>query len=193
MKRRILAVFTSLLLVGLCGCQGGQKDEATTTTDGTAQETTTQVPKPIDFVGIPVRTDGYHEGVRYPSYTVITTNAQLEEYYAKNKDLYNLERRTSPPASDSSIGFLNAADKYDDAFFATHTLVLVLLQESSGSVRHEVTKVSNDEGVTEITVRRDVPQIGTTDMAQWHIFVELPNTQVSPAEIRIVLDTNNLG
>ena len=118
-----------------------------------------------------IRTDGYHEGVEYPRVTVIRSRQELESYYEANKTLYNLERREEV-YSDTSIGFLDACDRYDDAYFAEQDLILILLEEGSGSVRHQVTDVHRNQN-WQITVKRQVPELGTCDMAQWHIFVEI--------------------
>lgn len=185
MKQKVIAALTILLLAGLGGCRGSQ--DSTTTQGGT-----TQAISPIGFTARYVRTDGYHEAVQYPVVTVITTKNLLDEYYTANKERYFLERRT-PLASNTAQGFLDMADDYDDAFFESHTLVLILTQESSGSVRHEVTKVMQNSDAVEVTVRRDVPRTGTDDMAQWHIFLALDNTQYKGAAIRVVFEKGSLG
>jgi hypothetical protein len=61
---------------------------------------------------------------------------------------------------------------YTDAFFASNFLVLVLLEEISGSYRHRVERI---EESGDIIITRLVPGIGTADMAQWHIIIELDN------------------
>ena len=188
MKRRILAVFTALLLVGLCGCRGGQKDDATTT----AENSTTRALTPLTFTGFALRTDGYHEDADYPSVAIINSVSDLQKYYTANKDRYFLERRTPVPPNTAQ-GFLDAAERYDDAFFTAYTLVLILIEEGSGSVRHEVTKVVQNNAVTQITIRRDVPEIGTADMAEWHVFVELSNTEYNGSGIEVQFETGKLG
>lgn len=118
-----------------------------------------------------IRTNGYHEGVEYPVVTVIRSTEELNAYYEANKELYSMGRRENP-ASDSTIGFLDACDKYDDAYFENQILVLILLEEGSGSIRHEVTDVSAADGHLVISIDSIVPEQGTCDMAEWHIFVE---------------------
>ena len=119
-----------------------------------------------------IRTDGYHEDVVYPVVTVVRSVEKLTEYYHANKDRYYLERRDQVYA-DSSIGFLDACDKYDAAYFEDQILVLVLLQEGSGSIQHKVEDVKTDaEGKLSVSISSIVPEIGTDDMAQWHIFIE---------------------
>ena len=126
----------------------------------------------VDFQAQYIRTDGYRENAEYPAVTVIHSRQELESYYEANKDLYDLERRKEV-YSDTSIGFLDACDQYDDAYFAQSELVLILLEEGSGSVRHQVSSVWRQDGLR-ITVERQVPEVGTCDMAQWHIFLEIP-------------------
>lgn len=184
MKRKMIAALTVLLLAGLGGCRGSH--------DGATSKETTGGATPIGFTAMSIRTDGYHEDVQYPVITVITTKSQLNEYYAANTDKYFLERRI-PVVPSTGQGFLDAADSYDDAFFKSHTLVLILIEEGSGSVRHEVTKVVQNSDTVDITVRRDVPRVGTADMAQWHIFVELDNTQYNAAKTHVDFETGTPG
>ncbi len=132
------------------------------------QPVETAVPFNVQYI----RTDGYHEDALYPAVTVIRSKSELFAYYRENEALYNLERR-SDPASDSTIGFLDACDRYDDAFFETKSLVLVLLEEPSGSIRHKVTDVyQTADGKYAVNIATITPEVGTDDMAQWHLFVE---------------------
>lgn len=131
-----------------------------------------------------LRTDGYHSGKQYPAVTVVRSLSELTAYYEANKELYQLERRTDP-ASDSTIGFLDAIDKYNDAYFENKLLILILVEESSGSNRHQVTGIVRSEAGLEILVDRQVPEFGTTDMAQWHILVELDTADLDPAAVNI--------
>lgn len=125
-----------------------------------------------------IRTDGYSEERAYPYHTVISSKAELEAYYEAYKDIYDLERR-EVVYSDTSIGFLDACDKYDDAYFERQNLVLIVLQEGSGSIRHEITDVrrhrienSASDG-WDITIDVKAPEVVTDDMAQWHLFFEV--------------------
>ena len=125
-----------------------------------------------------IRTDGYSEERAYPYHTVISSKAELEAYYEAHKDIYDLERR-EVVYSDTSIGFLDACDKYDDAYFERQNLVLIVLQEGSGSIRHEITDVRRhriENGASDgwdITIDVKAPEVGTCDMAQWHLFLEV--------------------
>lgn len=93
--------------------------------------------------------------------------------------------------SDSTIGFLDACDKYDNAYFERQNLVLIVLQEGSGSIRHEITDVRRhriENGALDgwdITIDRKVPEAGTEDMAQWHLFLEVQMGDVIKATDKV--------
>ena len=93
--------------------------------------------------------------------------------------------------SDSTIGFLDACDKYDNAYFKRQNLVLIVLQEGSGSIRHEITDVRRhriENGALDgwdITIDRKVPEAGTEDMAQWHLFLEVQMGDVIKATDKV--------
>ena len=117
-----------------------------------------------------VRTDGYLEDEEYPKVFWITSAEELAEYYASNKDRYGLE----------SEEFAAALDRYDASFFEENDLIVVLLEEGSGSVRHEVTGLhvtplqdADKQYEVRPEITRIVPEVGTCDMAEWHIFIEI--------------------
>lgn len=91
----------------------------------------------VDFVPQYIRTNGYYEDVEYPVVKIIRSVDELNSYYNENKEKYSLERREDP-ASDSTIGFLDACDKYNAEYFEKQILVMVLLEEGSGSVARTV-------------------------------------------------------
>lgn len=135
-------------------------------------------PEAYSFKAQYIRTDGGTEEASYPHHTVISSRAELDAYYEAHKDTYDLERRDTF-SSDSTIGFLDACDKYDDAYFERQNLVLIILEEGSGSIRHEITDVrrhatrSGTSDGWDISIDRRVPEAGTDDMAQWHLFLEV--------------------
>ena len=66
-------------------------------------------------------------------------------------------------------------EQYDEAFFSEHFLVMITVSESSGSNRHELSSIADDNGVLSIEIERHLPEVGTTDMAGWLITIELSN------------------
>ena len=147
----------------------------------------------IDFQTQYIRTDGYRDGVDYPIVKIIRSVDELNSYYNENKEKYSLERREDP-ASDSTIGFLDACDKYNAEYFEDQILVMVLLEEGSGSIRHNVDNVKlGSDGKLYISIRRDVPEAGTDDMAEWHILIEPEKdiTVANESDVIVYLDGVN--
>ena len=62
--------------------------------------------------------------------------------------------------------------KYSDDFFNRHSLLVVLVPGGSGSVRHKVTAVTAENGVLRADIDRHNPEMCTSDMAYWQIFIE---------------------
>lgn len=144
-------------------------------------------PKDIPFAAQYIRTDGYHEDVQYPVVTAIRSAEALNEYYLFNRTRYSMERRENP-AADYTVGFLDACDMYDSTFFEENSLLLVLLEEGSGSIRHIVSNVCrSDQDALRVCIDSIVPEVGTCDMAQWHIFVEVPKEELT-GEVEIFID-----
>ena len=127
----------------------------------------------VKWVAQYIRTNGYSEGVLYPSVRIIDSLQELKDYYNTWHEVFDLERKEKV-YSDTTIGFLDACDQYDETFFEKNYLIFVLLEEGSGSIRHEVRSVqqTTDKKIS-ISVDRKVPEVGTSDMAEWHIILEL--------------------
>ena len=62
-------------------------------------------------------------------------------------------------------------DKYDDKFFETKRLYILYITASSGSIRHSVTGVEEEENTLNITITRKYPQVGTCDMAGYAVAI----------------------
>ena len=107
---------------------------------------------------------------------IIRSRDELNAYYEEYKDDYYLERKEQVFA-DTTIGFLDACDRYNEEYFKDQILILVLLEEGSGSIRHEVSKVrvkeKKGERTVNISINTRVPETVTDDMAQWHLLIEL--------------------
>ena len=123
----------------------------------------------LDGESAVIRTDGFPEGVSYPKTVVIRSAAELNAYYEDNKELYDLASRETVYA-DSTPGFADVMGRYDEAFFVDHALILCLIEESSGSVRLGLQSACLQEGALILTIERQVPEMGTCDMALWHVF-----------------------
>lgn len=133
-----------------------------------------------------IRTNGGDEDIAYPSYVIIRSRAELEQYYDDNKSVYDLEHHEQV-YSDTTIGFLDAIEQYDDAFFADRDLIILVLEEGSGSIRHEVNGIRPYyDNSWQLTVRRITPEAGTCDMAQWHLLIEVQKDLIAAHESIVV-------
>ena len=130
-----------------------------------------------------IRTDGGNETTEYPSYEVIRSKEDLNQYYEEKKDIFDLERRENGYA-DSTIGFLDACDQYDDAFFTNMDLIILVVEEGSGSIRHSIYDIRPYyENSWQLVGYKIVPEICTDDMAQWHIMIAIDKDLVDEDDI----------
>ena len=108
---------------------------------------------------------------------VIESKEELYQYFNENKEKYNLGHKEKVYA-DTTIGFEDAIADYDEEWFKDHNLVLVLLTAESGSIIHKVNNISVADGTMEINISRKVPDIGTCDMAGWHVLIETDKVSI---------------
>ena len=71
---------------------------------------------------------------------------------------------------------------YTDEWFGTHRLIVVCVQESSGSVGHDVRSVDYTSSGAAVTIKRTVPQVQTCDIAHWLLCIELPDTHLKSGD-----------
>jgi len=168
MKLKISAILLGLfMLFALAGCE---KDN----TGGT-------------FAAQYIRTDAKTEGGSYPMVTVVNSKEELENYYAANKETFDLERRTNAE-NTQTIGFADAVSEFDSKFFKNNTLVIVVLEEPSEEISHAVNSVTLSDTYGQIGIKRAVPEeTGNEEQAvQWHILLELPKTELDKSAFSVV-------
>lgn len=195
----ILALLVLSVSTGACQAGGnGTIPESVSQIDRRKEEPTT--PDPTFPIGTAyegrtwyVRTNCCGQSVEYPKAVIIRSVEELNAYYEANKDIFDLDHHYSPGA-DSTLGFLDAAATYDEIYFEDRILVLVLLEEGSGSTRHRVQNVEiGPDGKLFVRIRTIVPEVGTCDMAQWHLFIE-PEAGVrvqNESDVVVLLDGVN--
>jgi len=169
MKRIVCLICTAVLVLCLTGCMviTTPSNEGIKKVEFPPKEEAAEILTcPVQYI----RTDGYQEEETYPQIILIDSKEALEAYLADNHGKYAMGCRESV-ASDSTIGFVTAVEDYDEAWFDGHTLVMAVLEEGSGSNRHEVQGITADG---KILIKRIIPEVGTCDMAVWHILLELP-------------------
>ncbi|MCD7771455.1 MAG: hypothetical protein LUH23_05155 [Oscillospiraceae bacterium] len=130
-----------------------------------------------DYYTVPAADDG---GLSvFPQYVVIRSQSQLEDV----RESLNL---TIADNVDTTWGLLTA--KYTDDWFNENDLILLLLEEPSGSINPYVTDVTRDEDRNyTISINDDYPEVATADMAYWYVLVEIDGIKVNPnARVEVV-------
>ncbi len=156
----------------------GERSLETVTTSNTLASGNPTGPVSTNGAGtVYVRTNGGLD-LEFPQTKVIRSVEELNVYYEENKDVFNLER------TEDGDGFLDACEAFDASYFARRILVLLVLQEGSGSIRHEVKAVRlTAEKRLEIDIEAVTPNGCTCDMAQWHLFIQ-PAPGIRAEDIR---------
>ncbi len=126
-----------------------------------------------------IRTNGYYSDMSYPYIQVIKNEEEFLEYYENQKDRYNME-------SDSENSFSNRMIYYDESFFENNVLAVILVEEPSGSIRHDLESVNIADNSIIFGIKRIVPEMGTTDMAEWHILISIPAASYDDEDIEVI-------
>ncbi|MBQ7874103.1 MAG: hypothetical protein IJ306_02915 [Oscillospiraceae bacterium] len=71
---------------------------------------------------------------------------------------------------------------YDEKFFEENVIILTHIQSNSGSVRYTLTGIDVSGNSCTMNINTKMPEIGTTDMADWFIFAEYPKDAVAGCE-----------
>lgn len=117
----------------------------------------------LDFEAAYVKTTQPSTCDDYPAIHLITSVEELADFCASRYREYI-----------AFEGVNEQALNYDEAYFENKSLIILMLEEGSGSVRHNVVNVDMyANNVVNIELERIVPEIGTCDMAYWYIFVDV--------------------
>jgi len=100
--------------------------------------------------------------------SIIRSVDELSDFYEDLKLLNDNEL-------DDDLAWRFTDGNYNDDFFANNFLVMITVSETSGSNRHALSSISEDNNELTINIDREVPDIGTADMAGWLIIIELSN------------------
>ena len=101
--------------------------------------------------------------------------------------------RNSDDATSLFAGFsLMYADKiepYPEGFFNNNIIIAYLQHEGSGSVGHSLKSVIMQDNILAITINREVPYLGTCDMASWLCLIAVSKTALPPAfDVEITIE-----
>ena len=155
MKKIIAFAAVILMIFSLSAC--GEKKPTIIALDEN-RLSSEHIKKSLPFEAQYIRTYDGADSSDYPKTFLIKNRQELEKIFAEY------------------------GEKYDDNFFENHELIIVLLKEGSGSIRHEVEKVvftqsADGKSSVQPVIKRIVPEVGTCDMAYWRIIIEIGKTQ----------------
>lgn len=125
----------------------------------------------------------------FPYTVIIETSDELKKYIAENEENFDFSRKDKVYA-DTTIGFLDAIDKYDDEYFKENSLIIAVTDQPSGSIRYWDAKLSasSDAKLYDSLVLTEFhPHEGTDDCASWHIIVEAKKGTYAD-EIKLQID-----
>ncbi len=117
-------------------------------------------------------------------YGTVFTSFRTNTHYEREKPLVRIvesqgdlddliELLEAKEGTSALAALITALEKTPEDHFDTRILVLVHLVEPSGSIRHRFDRLESDEGVLTLHLKRHIPQIGTTDMASWHVLLDV--------------------
>jgi len=113
-----------------------------------------------------------YAGAAYPLVVRISSARELRDYYERNRNIYQFNQGYYSEDNMAESVFSESSG-FDDVFFATRFLLFIIIEEGSGSVRHKVETLLPGNGTLPVNITRIIPDIGTADMAQWHIVLAL--------------------
>lgn len=97
---------------------------------------------------------------------------------AENRAQLNDALRSAADERQKDVVRPDDVAAYTDEWFRTHRLIVVALQENSGSCRHDVRKVTYTDGGATVKISRSLPSVSTCDIAHWILFIELSDTRL---------------
>ena len=88
-----------------------------------------------------------------------------------------------------SLIYADKIEPYPENFFDNNIIIACVQHEGSGSVGHSLKGVILKENLLTVTINREVPYIGTCDMASWLCLISVSKNMLPPAmEIDIVVE-----
>ena len=187
----LMLVMFSILLLAACGGSDTpsipqddpniiEDENPPLAADPTPPENIDPIP-PIDIASVPVAYYRIDWNDDMDGSVIIKSAQELEKFFEDLKAANYNELN-----EDLVVRFTGGL--YDDSFFADNYLVLITVAENSGSNRHALSDISIEDNELHINIDRELPEMGTADMAGWLIIIELGN--IYPADKTNVIFTD---
>lgn len=92
-------------------------------------------------------------------------------------------------AHGDSVAFVDFTDAFDEAYFASNIIILIIIDEFSQSVRHRVADVHSDQGQLGLHVERLIPPVHVDALGSWHLVVELDRERFDADTVDVRMTT----
>lgn len=115
--------------------------------------------------------------VRHIPVISVTSREDMDTFIDAGEAYFQLDI-----AYDENMSFSDGMQAYDDGFFSDNQLLILYLQEPSGSIRHKITDTPISGGKLSVAVESIVPEEGTDDLADWFIILELAKDEIVGVE-----------
>lgn len=79
-----------------------------------------------------------------------------------------------------SLAYADKIEPYPENFFENNLIIACVQHEGSGSVGHSLKNVIMQDDALIVTITREVPYIGTCDMASWLCLITVSKTALPP-------------
>jgi len=148
MKKILTLTVLFIGILGLAACENDPDDTTKLTYN-----------KDIDYYRIRTNQKVFEDALD-EAITIISDRESLSEYFDTIESYYD------------SNELIEHSEQYDEEFFEGNTLIFITLHENSGSITHTLEQLKISDETLKATVNRIVGEIGTTDMAAWHMVIE---------------------
>ena len=174
-----------LIVIFLCGCTVGNNPQHLLDQGSSLDSLSDSPSLSIPFSAVYCRGNRLKDELPFGGLQVIGSMAEMDTYrqaYWPNTSYEQVLENGKTISAE--------LDSYDTAFFAEHLLVIALVEEGSGTIRHEVVSCATASTGNEITIRSFYPTpdgSGTTDMAYWHIPIALKRADLKSLDFSLNL------
>ncbi|MBR5252996.1 MAG: hypothetical protein IKV39_03875 [Clostridia bacterium] len=178
-KKIVVLLLIAVMLFSIVSCKKEEDPAEVSLSSGIGRysdEDETTLHFPVKYI----HTYRTEMGVDYPVVVEISSRADLLNYCVENQNIYNFEQ------SWYSVSFYDAITEYDEEFFSTRSLLLVLIYAPSESYTHSLKQISKTDSGYSIDVIRFVPEAATDVEALWHLIVEVPKDSAVLADVNAV-------
>ncbi len=179
-KRCFAFLALSVVCLLLAGCQPGNAPPAETS--GTSAPAAPDLSFHAEYFRTNILLNYIEEDIEK-----IVSKEELNQYCGEMYDSYN------GYLSEGSKEFLQLVNRrYDESFFEDHILAIIYVQAGSGSIRFEVSEVTQEEDKGTIHLDCLIPEVFTDDMAGWIIPVELDRQTFLEGTIHLQTESKRL-